>query len=127
MSPYEEELQKRIEQGQEDRNTGVDARAYQEIFRALKKDPGYSLPGNFAERTAGKVLQEKSAASSDALWFGIGIFLLTVSLLVALFFSGFSLNFGFLEGMTDYKGLLVFGILFVAFLNWLDKKLLKPV
>jgi hypothetical protein len=127
MNLEEEELQKRVEQGQEDRNIGMDARAYVEIFRALKKDPGYSLPVNFAERVADKVFQKKSAVFSDAFWFGIGIFLLTVSLVVALFFTGFSVHFGFLEEMTNYKGLLVFGIVFVGFLNWLDKKLVKPV
>lgn len=40
-------------------------------------------------------------------------------------FLKFRLDFGFLNGMADYKGLALFGLVFIVFLNWLDKKLVR--
>lgn len=126
MNQYEEELQKSIEEGQTPDGEGLDVRAYQEIFHALKKDPGYGLPSNFADRVIDLVMEKReSGFSTDLFWFGAGIFFMTISFLAAIFFTGFRLDLGFLNVMADYKGLVIFAIFFIVFLNWLDKRLVK--
>lgn len=126
MNQYEEELQKSIEEGQTPDGEGLDVRAYREVFRALKKDPGYELPAGFANRVVGLVMEKrKSVLSKDYFWFGAGIFFMTISFLAAIFFTGFRLDLGFLNVMADYKGLVIFAIFFIVFLNWLDKRLVK--
>ncbi len=123
MKPGEEELQKNMEAGH--RSEGLDARAYGEVFRALKKEPDYQLADNFADRVVTRILTEKTRYSRDYFWFGAGLFFLIVAFVATVFFTGFRLDFGFLNGMADYKGLVVFGIFFIVLLNWLDKKLIK--
>src|SRR3989337_1829551 len=106
MNQYEEELQKRMEAGQTSKDEGLDAMAYQEVFRALKNDPGYGLPANFADRVIDRVMaKRKSGFSKDYLWFAAGIFFLAISFLATILYTGFRLDFGFLSVMADYKGL----------------------
>lgn len=129
MSPYEEELQKSIENGQAPREDGLDVKAYQEVFRALKKDPDYALSSDFAQRVVARVVSRERASAKDYLWFGAGIFFLLAALIATVLFIGFrfdfGFDFGFLNVMADYKGLVVFGIVFIALLNWVDKRLVK--
>jgi hypothetical protein len=127
MNPQDEELQERVEHsGRVAAEDGLDASAYQQIFHSLRQDPGYALPANFAESLANRLMPEqKSFFSRDFAWFGIGIFGLTASFCIAILFFGFKIDFTFLTGLGDFKGLLIFGISFVAFLNWLDKKVVR--
>jgi len=126
MNLFEEELQRRLENGQNPKDDGLDAKAYQEVFRILGKDPGYELSARFAETVVGKVLNKpQTRLANDYFWFGAGIFFLAVAFLGTVMFTGFRLDFGFLNVMADYWGLAVFGMVFIGFLNWLDKKLLK--
>jgi hypothetical protein len=104
----------------------LDVKAYHAVFKALKKDPGYDLRPDFAERVASRVMRHgKSGFSKDYLWFGAGIFFLIIAFIGTILYTGFRFDLGFLKVMSDYKGLAVFGFAFVAFLNWLDKKLVK--
>ncbi|MEX1239798.1 MAG: hypothetical protein WEB30_08775 [Cyclobacteriaceae bacterium] len=126
MNPYEEEMQEKLERGQKPAGDGLDVKAYQAVFQALKKDPRYDLRPDFAERVAGRVMRRgKSGFSKDYMWFGAGIFFLIIALIGTILYTGFRFDLGFLKVMSDYKGLAVFGIAFVVFLNWLDKKLVK--
>jgi hypothetical protein len=126
MSPSEEELQAKIERGEIPAGKEIDVKAYQSIFRALKKDPGYDLGADFASRVALKIQRrQQSQLSKDYFWFGAGLFFLAIAFLATVLFTGFRLDFGFLNVMSDYKGLAIFGIAFIIFLNWLDKRLIK--
>lgn len=126
MNPYEEELQKRIEEGQMPKGDESDVRAYGEIFRVLKKEPGFELPSNFADRVVGRVMEKRTRdLSKEYFWFGAGIVFLAVSFLATVYFTGFSPDLGFLKSMADYKGLVIFGALFIVLLNWLDKRLVR--
>jgi hypothetical protein len=126
MNRLEEEMQEKLEQGKTPAGDGLDVKAYQAVFQALKKDPDYSLRPDFAERVAARVMRsQKGGFSKDYLWFGAGIFFLIIALIGTILYTGFRFDLGFLKVMSDYKGLAVFGIAFIVFLNWLDKKLVK--
>ena len=126
MNPYEEELQGKIERGETPTEKEMDVKAYQQIFHALKKDPGYELSADFASRIALQVQgRQQGKFSKDYFWFGAGIFFLATAFLATVLFTGFKFDFGFLNVMSDYKGLALFGIAFVVFLNYLDKRLIK--
>lgn len=126
MKSYEEEFQKDVEAGRIAPSEGIDAKAYHTVFRALEKEPDYALPPEFAARVAARVAAQKAkGTSTDYFWFGAGLFVLTVAFIGTILYTGFRLDFGFLKGMSDYKGLAVFGIAFIIFLNFLDKKLVR--
>lgn len=127
MNPYEEELQKGLERGQSPKGDELDVRAYTEVFRVLEKDPGYELSSQFAEHVVSTLAsrRQKSDDARDYFWFAAGIFVLALTALGTILFTGFRFDFGFLNAMADYKGLAVFAIVFILFLNWLDKRLLK--
>jgi hypothetical protein len=125
MNPREEELQRDIENGQMPAE-GLDAKAYQHVFRALRKDPAYELPSDFAHHVLSLVAKHRqSDASKDYFWFFAGIFFLAIAFLATVLFTGFRFNFGFLNAMSQYSGLALFGIVFIGFLNWLDKRLVR--
>ena len=126
MNAYEEELQKKIEEGKTPQGDELDVKAYREVFRALKKEPEYSVSPGFIDRIVMRVEEKRSKDSSrDMFWFGAGIFLMVVALIVAIAFTGFKINAGFLTNMSEFKGVIIFGIAFIAFLNWVDKRLIR--
>ena len=124
MSAKDEEWQEAAEQGRRIDPDNIDEKAYSEVFRVLKRDPGYTPRAGFAERVAASVVARKAARNyRDYLWFGAGILVLLAASIGTVLYSGLSLNF--LSGMADYKGLAIFGVIFVALLNWLDKRLVR--
>lgn len=124
MNSREEELQKKLEKGQLPHGNGLDVKAYQEVFRALKKDPGYPLSPNFAERVVARAFsRQQNTVLKDYLWFGAGMFFMALAFAATVLYTNFRFDFGFLNVMADYKGLVIFGIVFIIFLNWLDKRL----
>lgn len=126
MKTYEDELQGSIERGETPAGKEIDVKAYQKVFHALKKDPGYELPADFASRVALLVQsRQQGQLSKDYFWFGAGIFFLAIAFLATVLFTGFKLDFGFLNVMSDYKGLALFGIAFIVFLNWIDRRLIR--
>lgn len=125
MNLYEEELQNNIERGLPGGDE-LDSKAYREVFRVLKKDPGHAVQSRFAENVIARIVaREKKEQSRDYLLFFSGLFVLLVAAGATIVVTGFRLDFGFLRSMADYKGLAVFGVLFIGFLNWLDKRLIR--
>lgn len=125
MNLYEEELQNNIERGLP-AGDELDSKAYREVFRALEKDPGHALQSRFAENVVARIVaRQKKEQSRDYLLFFSGLFVLLVAAVATIIVTGFRLDFGFLRSMADYKGLAVFGVLFIGFLNWLDKRLIR--
>jgi hypothetical protein len=126
MNEADKELQEKIEAGFSDPASDVDARLYQQIFSALEKEPGYTLPASFAESIIHKIQHEQTrSAKREYFWLCAGIFLLVIVMIVAIVFTGFKISAGFLSGISAYKGLFVFGAIFVVFLHWLDRKFIR--
>lgn len=125
MNQHDEELQNNLESGLPPKGDPLDVKAYQAVFQALKKEPGFSLPPDFARRVASRVAARQGGFSRDYFWFGAGIFFLVISFVATVLYTGFRLDFGFLKPMADYQGLALFGIAFIILLNWLDRKLVK--
>ena len=121
----DDELQKGVEAGNKFPAENLDAKAYQEVFARLKKEPEAYLPANFADHVVVRILErQRKSTSRDFYWLIAGVLLLTIALVVAVALTGFRPGLGFLKGMSSYAGLFVFGVAFILFLNRLDKKLL---
>ena len=126
MNGNEEEIQKSLEQGGMPNGDELDVRAYRQIFRVLEKEPGFELPADFASRVITRVkARQQKRDSRDYIWFVVGLVFLVVVSLGTILFSGLRFDLGFLKAMSDYKGLAVFGVVFVVFLNWLDQRLVR--
>lgn len=126
MNQYEEQLQNDLERGEMPQGDELDVRSYRQVFQALKKDPGHALSEHFAERVVAALITRQQSKDSRAyFWFAIGIMLLIIACLGTIIFIGYRFDLGFLRAMSDYKGLAVFGVVFVLIINWLDKRLVK--
>jgi hypothetical protein len=125
MNPWEEDLQNEIERNDRPDSDDLDAQSYRVVFRALKKDdPAKQLSRSFEDRIIALVLEKRRREERrERFWFGFGVFLIFIAFVVAIVMTSFSLNFGFLNAMADYKGLALFAIAFIALLNWIDRKL----
>jgi hypothetical protein len=109
MDQHEEGLQEKMERG-EVVNRNEDTRAYDIVFHALKKTPEKTLSPSFEERIIQLVIEKRlKEARRDNFWFGFGLFLIFIAFVVAISMTGFALNFGFLNAMADWKGLVELG------------------
>jgi len=124
MTTKDEELQNQIEKTGLPIE-GVDAYAYKKVFDALKQEPNFHLPINFADKVVQKI-EARKESSSDFLWFGIGIFIFAIAAIVAIVLTDFKISFGALKFISGYPGLFIFGTAFILFIQWLDKKLVRP-
>jgi hypothetical protein len=121
MKLTDEELQNKIEQGLAE--TSVDAQAYQHIFKILKKDPEFNLPIQFADRLVSII--EKKEEKRDYYWLAVGILFSIVSLVVAVVLVADRWSINAFSFLSSNVGLIVFGVSFVALLQWFDKKVIR--
>jgi hypothetical protein len=127
----EEELQQRAENeklyGVE--KDDLDAKAYVEVFNVLKGIQGYEVPPKFADNVMDKITvkhgTKASIFSNDYFWFGAGLTLLMSLAVATVMMTKVKIDMGFLNAMSAYKGLFIFGVLFVIVLNVLDKRLIR--
>ncbi|HRI77903.1 MAG TPA: hypothetical protein PLR06_00075 [Cyclobacteriaceae bacterium] len=120
----EEEIQNKIENGWV--GEGPDAKAYQRIFDVLKKEPDFQLPADFADSVIAKWQPAQITSSSrEIFWIFIGVAAFTIVLGIAVVLTEFTLNFGALKFLSDHSGLMIFGIVFVLTLQWIDKRFVK--
>jgi|GEM_PF-1367785 len=124
MKLTEEQLQEAIE-----RNTaetgGDDERAYQQVFAALRRPSGRSFSAGFEDAVMDKVQQQQvRRRSREYVWYIVGVVLMVIATVVAVLWTGFQLNFGFLYSISAYSGVFVFGGAFILFLHLLDRRLL---
>ena len=125
MSEADKKLQEKIEAGFSGLGSD-DEKVYQQIFSALEKEPSFTLPASFAEGVVHKIQREQArAAKREYLWLCAGIILLIIAMVVAIVFTGFKISAGFLSGISAYKGLFVFGSVFILVLHWLDRKFIR--
>ena len=121
MNRTEEELQKQIENGLVSESD--DARAYQRIFEALKKEPDFHVSLPFADRIV--ALIERKEEKRDYWWMAGGIFLIVVTLIVSLALTEIHWTTGVFTFVSGYSGLIIFGISFIFLLQWIDKKIIR--
>lgn len=118
----DEELQNSIEKGAAP--DGVDARAYARVFDALRKEPSFQLPANFAARVI-EGIDFSPRRSTDVMWLYAGIFSCVVAMVVAILLTDFKITFGAFRFISGYPGLIAFAAVFILGLQWLDKKLVR--
>lgn len=121
MKRLEEELQNQIANGLV--NESDDARAYQLVFDALKKEPDFHVSLPFADRII--ALIDKKEEKRDYWWMAAGIFLIIVTLIVTLVLTRIHWSIGVFTFVSGYPGLVVFGVAFILLLQWVDKKVIK--
>jgi hypothetical protein len=121
MNTSDEFIQKQIEEGIP--TSGTDADAYQVVFNSLKKEPHFRLSADFATKVSMLASPEKSFNWEKFLLISGGIGFL-VSLIYAIISVHTTFSFGAFTFLSSYQGLLVFGVIFILVLNWLDKKLM---
>ena len=120
MNTSDEFIQKQVEEGTA--SFGSDADAYKVVFNSLKKEPHFKLSADFANKVSMLATPEKSfnwekfLLISGAIGF-IAAFIYAVISVQATF------SFGAFTFLSSYQGLLVFAVIFILGLNWLDKKL----
>jgi hypothetical protein len=131
INESERNLQQKISDGVPTEKS-TDARAYRTVFNALQKEPGYSLPDSFAGRVAALAFQSATAKETgkDAWLFALGIVAFLGAFVFALTQIDFS-KFRFAPGVgvftfiSNNAGLLIFGLVFVIGLHFIEKKLLR--
>lgn len=121
MKRTEEELQHQIEKGLV--NESEDARAYQRVFDALKKEPDFHVSLPFADRIIAII--EKKEEKRDYWWMAAGIFLTVIAMIVSLVLTSPHWTTGVFTFLSGYPGLVAFGIGFILLLQWIDKKVIK--
>ncbi|HOX81637.1 MAG TPA: hypothetical protein PLJ60_00750 [Chryseolinea sp.] len=128
MNRYEEELQRNLEAGQHPEGNELDVKAYQSVFNALRKEPEFTLSSSFADKLVGMAVKKQQSKNifREYFWFGFGIFLMLIAFVVTIAMTGFKLDMGFLNGLNSFKGVIIFGLFFIGFLHWLDKRLIRP-
>ena len=118
----DEELQSRIEAG--DRPEGSEASAYSRVFNALRKEPPFQLSADFASQITTR-LQPAERKSNDLFWLYFGIGGCFVAMIVAVLLTNFKFSMGAFKFISGYPGFVVFAILFVLALQWLDRKVVR--
>ena len=122
MNMQEEELQNQLEHDL-NADASEDARAYKRVFDVLKKEPDFHVSLPFADRII--TLIEKREEKRDYWWMGTGIFLSLIAMIVALALTQANWSAGVFTFFSGYPGLVAFGIAFILFLQWIDKKIIR--
>ena len=121
MNTSDEFIQKQFEEGIAP--LGPDADAYKVVFSALKKEPHIKLSADFANKISLLASPEKSFNWEKFLLISGGIGFLA-AFIYAMVSVNVTFSFGAFSFLSSYQGLLVFGVIFILVLNWLDKKLM---
>ena len=122
MNRSEEEFQEKIEKGHPV-DDSLDARAYQTVFEALKKEP-YELPSNFADLVVRRA-ESRNSLLRDYFWFGLGVLSFVIATIYAIIKIGLKPDMSVLRFISGYQGLFVFAAVIITMIQYLDKKLVK--
>ncbi len=117
----DEEIQKEVECG----NIPLhgDAPAYRKVFDVLRREPGYLLPGSFADRVTKRIIAAQS--SNDIYWLYAGLFGCVVACAVAIILTQPKFTVGAFRFVSGYPGLVAFGVVFILTLQWVDRKYVR--
>jgi hypothetical protein len=127
----DEKLQKKIEAGDLNLESGIDADAYRTVFNALKTNPDGQLKNSLADKVIQKLIaaKERREYRKDMFWFFAALLALVAGMVLCV---GFILPYLKLDnvshglsGLIQYKGLILVTVIMLGVFSWLDKKLLK--
>jgi hypothetical protein len=125
MTKRDEELQNGILSGAGD--DSVDGVAYKRVFNALSTEPEFNLPINFADKVIRQIeIKEAKSTAHEMRWLAVGIFIMVAAAVVGAVLSGFKPGFGAFKFWASYPGLFIFGLAFILFIQWLDRRLVRP-
>ena len=119
----DEELQDKIEKGFI--GDSLDDTAYRRVFDTLKKEPSFQVPANFAANVIRSMQPAQPTQSRDIFWMVTGVFAFTIVAGISMVLTEFKFDFGELRFISSYSGLIIFGIVFILALQWIDKRLIK--
>ena len=98
----------------------------QQIESALSREPDFKLPANFADRLVSMIESAKAKERRlEICLMGFGAFLFLIALIVVIVLTDFKLSLNGFSFLSNHIGLIGFGIVFIALLNLLDKKLMR--
>jgi len=97
-----------------------EGRAYRMVFDALRREPDFVLPPSFAARVVGQLQQSRS--SREMTWLVVGLLSIVMAMLVAIGMTGFRPDVGMFTFISNYPGFISFGVAFILFLHWIDRK-----
>lgn len=97
------------------------------VSDALEKGSTFELPADFADRVVMKIQQQASVkeAKRDRLWLIGGIVSIIGALVYAYFNVELNVGFGAFTFLKGYSGLIIFAVIFVLALNFVDKRFLR--
>lgn len=96
-----------------------------QIEKALTREPDFQLPNGFADRLVFMIEEaQKKERKLEILLMGLGGFLFLIALIVVFALTDFKFNLTGLSFLSNHIGLIVFGILFIALLHLVDKKVI---
>lgn len=122
----EEQLQHLAEKGIVD-PASQDSIAYYHVFKAIRQEPAYELPSNFSEKVILRIrqIQESRSLKRDLLWLTIGLSSFVLAAIVSIAITDFKFNSGVFTFFNKYGSLVLFGIAFAIFLQWIDRKMVQ--
>src|SRR6478736_4211038 len=127
MDMKDEELQRQIEQGDKI-TTSADAEAYRKVFSSLQREPEFFLHSNFEDLVIQRIAAQHAKESArEGWWFFGGIFLFIIGAIVAVALVDFNPTLGIYSFLKGYPGLVIFAILFIMALNYVDRKFIRHV
>lgn len=137
MNREDNEAQQRAEQGNFNNigNDGDDAVAYERVFRALSRKPVSDiLPPDFADKVVAAAFKtRRKDVLLDYAWMAIGLLVLAIAFVVTIKWSGLEtgwlrlhIDWGFLNFLSSYRPALIFGLVFIAIFQLIDRRFIRP-
>ncbi len=130
---HDDDIQKLLEQSSSATNTELSAsqkedfEIYRHLFQALKKGPEAGLPYNFSAKVA-KSVQVKTSRTNDFKFYVLVLLILIPLIMGAyllLFFINHQVAFQLVNTMLTYKWVLLFALISLFTIQFLDQKLIK--
>jgi len=118
----DENLQTKAEEGLF--GDDLDSKAYHKVFRGLEALPATRLAETFADRVVSRIeARSRRSERASYVWISLGSLSLLIALAIALSKVNFNADLGVLRYLYEMRGLVVFAILFIGLLQWVDRKL----
>ena len=98
-----------------------------QIERELNQEPDFRLPDGFADRLVSiLVASNRKERRLEIFMIGFGSLIFLIALAWVITVTDFKLWLPGFSFFVNHAGLILFGILFIAALNILDKRLIQP-
>lgn len=131
----DEEIQKMLEQGTTGNDANLsadqneDLEAYKILFKELKREPTGDLPYNFSKNVISQLQNKTNKASNFKLYLLLAILLIVGSALFYLLLLNYNdqIISPIFQIVLNYKWPLLFCLISILTIQYLDEKLLKQV